>query len=528
MPSIISSRHALIGAGLLASHGWICQAHATPTVQVINGTYQGLYSAEYDQDFFLGMPFAQPPIGSLRYQVPQPLNSAWTDTHTATEYSPECIGYGSDQWVLGNHVSEDCLSINVIRPSGVRDGSNVPVAVWIYGGGFTEGGNSDPRYNLSFIVEQSVNMGQPMIGVSLNYRLAEWGFLFSQEILSAGVANLGLRDQRLALHWIQENIGAFGGDKSKVTIWGESAGSISVAVQLVAYGGRDDSLFRAGIQESGGAALGTRIPTLASSQPIYDAVVEATNCTGSTDTLACLRTIPTTTLTNIFNSSVTQGFSSSPVIDNDFLQSSGTTALRRGHFVKVPLLVGANHDEGTSFGTRGINTTQEFLEDIRSEGLDNATALTLAALYPDIPEIGIPGTLHGRPPPADASLGYMWKRAAAYGGDLAMHATRRMTTQIWAEYNQTAYSYHFNVEPNGPGYLIGATHFQEVAFVFDNINGIGYNNSVAVDPFENEPTTLPQLADIMSRMWISFITQLNPNENGGGSKHCSVLWTTAD
>ena len=486
-------------------------------VNVVNGSYQGLYSSAYDQDFFLGMPYAQAPIEDLRLRVPQPLNSSWIDVRNASQYSPECIGYGSDQWVLGNRVSEDCLSINVVRPHGMQDGSSLPVAVWIHGGGFYEGGNSDPRYNLSFIVQQSVEMQKPMIGVSINYRLAEWGFMFSQEILDAGVANLGLRDQRLALHWVQENIAAFGGDPSKVAIWGESAGAFSVAMHLVAYGGRNDNLFRAGIQESGGAALGSRIPTVKTAQPGYDAVVNATGCSGSSDTLACLRTIPAAKLSAVFNSSVTENISFTPAIDNDFLVSSGTTALRKGQFVKVPLLIGANHDEGTAFGERGVNTTQQFLNVIKSAGPDNATALTLAALYPDIPEIGIPGTLQGRPPAANLSYGYMWKRAAAYGGDLVMHATRRMTTEMWAKYNQTAYSYHFNVQPNGPTFLIGATHFQEVSFVFDNILGDGYNNSVAVDPFANEPATLPQLASMMSRMWVSFITELDPNSNGGKS-----------
>ena len=139
--------------------------------------------------------------------------------------------------MLGNCVSEDCLTLNIVRPRGVEEDSNLPVAVCIHGGGFYEGGNSDPRYNLSFIVQQSIRMQKPMIGVSINCRPAEWGFLFSQQILSAGVANLGLKDQRLALHWIQENIGAFGGDSRKVTIWGESAGAFSVAMHLVAYGG---------------------------------------------------------------------------------------------------------------------------------------------------------------------------------------------------------------------------------------------------------------------------------------------------
>ena len=420
----------------------------------------------------------------------------------------------------------------MIRPSGTQPDANLPIGVWIYGGGYFEGGSSDLRYNLSFIVQQSVKMGKPMLGVSLNYRVSEWGFLFSQEILDAGAANLGLRDQRLALHWIQENIAAFGGDPTKVTIWGESAGAFSVAMQLLAYGGRDDQLFRGAIQESGSASLGQMLPTVETAQPVYDAVVNAVNCSAASDTLACLRTVPTDTLNAVFNSSVTQNFSRSPAIDSDFLQSLGTTQLRKGQFVKVPLLAGANFDEGGAFGARGINTTQEFISNVmggpfttdRNPGSpDYATALTIAAVYPDIPEIGIPATLKGRPPSANLSYGYQWKRAAAYGGDLIMHAPRRLTSQMWATYNQTMFSYHFNVLVNGVSPIVGSVHFQEVAFVFNNIQGVGYENAVAVNPFANEPETFPQLANIMSRMWVSFITDLDPNESGGKNELLSSL-----
>lgn len=178
-----------------------------------------MYSSLYDQDFFLGMPFAQPPLGDLRLRQPQSLNSTWNGTRNATVYQPECIGYGSDQWVLGNHISEDCLSVNVIRPAGVDTTAKLPVAVFFNPGGWFEGGNSDPRNNMSFIVQQSMEMGSPFVAVSPNYRLSLFGFLYSQEVVDAGITNLGMLDQRLALYWVQENIEAFGGDPTKVTIW---------------------------------------------------------------------------------------------------------------------------------------------------------------------------------------------------------------------------------------------------------------------------------------------------------------------
>jgi carboxylesterase type B len=146
------------------------------------------------------------------------------------------------------------LTLNVVRPSGY-DGVALPVGLWIHGGGYVEGGGADHRYNLSFIVKNAAEAGIPIIGVSINYRLAGWGFLFSKELQDAGAGNLGLRDQRIALSWVHENIAAFGGDPSKVTIWGESAGAGSVGAQLVAYGGRDDGLFRGAIAESGAPTL---------------------------------------------------------------------------------------------------------------------------------------------------------------------------------------------------------------------------------------------------------------------------------
>jgi len=112
-------------------------------------------------------------------------------------------------------VSEDCLYLNVIRPSGCED-RKLPVGIWIHGGGLFMGGTRDERYNLSFIVDNSVQIGKPIIGVSIGYRLSAWGFLTSQEVQGAGQTNLGLRDQRLALQWVQENIEAFGGDPEKV------------------------------------------------------------------------------------------------------------------------------------------------------------------------------------------------------------------------------------------------------------------------------------------------------------------------
>lgn len=157
-----------------------------PVVTLRNGTYRGIYSSSYDQDFFLGIPYAQPPTGNLRFRNPVSLNRSWTGVKNTTEYSSACVGYGTSQ--IGYNVSEDCLYLNVIRPANLWSGP-LPVLVWIHGGGFTQGGGTDLRYNMSFIVERSVEIGQPIMAVSINYRLSAWGFLSSDEVTASGHSN---------------------------------------------------------------------------------------------------------------------------------------------------------------------------------------------------------------------------------------------------------------------------------------------------------------------------------------------------
>jgi carboxylesterase type B len=181
----------------------------TPTVKVKNGTLAGTHSSQYNQDFFLGIPYAQPPVGQLRFAAPKPYDSKYDGTRDASQYPPTCVGYGSDNWPYPNF-GEDCLYLNIVRPSGF-EGKELPVGFWIHGGGLTEGSGGDARYNMSFIVNRSVEIGKPFIGVTINYRLSMWGFVTGDEVVKTGNANAGLRDQRMAMHWIKENIKAFGG-----------------------------------------------------------------------------------------------------------------------------------------------------------------------------------------------------------------------------------------------------------------------------------------------------------------------------
>lgn len=168
-------------------------------------------------------------------------------------------------------------------------------------------------YNMTNFVQQSVAAGKPVIGITLNYRLSAFGFLWgSAELNATGSANNGLRDQRLALHWIQENIHAFGGDRTKVTIFGQSASGLSTGKQLIAYGGRDDSLFRGAILQSG--RMAEKWPyniddPISYTTDLYQNLTITTGCAGQTSELECLRSLPVEELSKALNVSRTPVFS---------------------------------------------------------------------------------------------------------------------------------------------------------------------------------------------------------------------------
>ncbi|KAI0477082.1 Alpha/Beta hydrolase protein [Xylariaceae sp. FL0804] len=519
-------------AACLAVAAPTASSASSTTVKVKNGTVQGSHLSTYNQDVFLGVPFAQPPVGELRFRNPQSLNTSFNATYQATEYAPECIGYGSDQW--GYPESEDCLYLNVVRPSGYEN-QTLPVGVWIHGGGLYEGGTRDERYNLSFIVDNSVQIGKPIIGVSIAYRLSAWGFLQSSEITGTGNTNMGLRDQRLALHWLQENLKAFGGDSSKVTIWGESAGAGSVGWHLTAYNGRDDKLFRAGIMESGNPVAYFSYKTDEELQPLYDqrgspssfrnalhhadlssAVVEDAGCSDAIDNLDCLRHVPFDTLNALVNTSTSAAWS--PIVDGDFIARWGSIQLAEGAFVKVPIIDGANTDEGTAFGPTGIDSTEIFLNYTssteESANIGSQFGPGLLKAYPNEPAYWIPPVqeVGNATYPEPYGVGYQYRRSAAYFGDAIMIANRRGAHEVWAANNVPSYSYRFNTIPAGIPWEVGVTHFQEVAFVFDNTEGLGYNaEHETTNPFEGKPQAYKDLAKLMSCSWASFIHDLDPN-----------------
>jgi carboxylesterase type B len=223
----------------------------------------------------------------------------------------------------------------------------MPVLVWLYGGGLTSGATSDPTFEGTAITRTSKEIGKPIILVTVNYRLGPFGFLNGKEMAELGLLNMGMLDQRLAFHWIQENIAAFGGDPRKVTLAGESAGAVSIYSHMMAYGGRNDNLFRGAILQSGGAFPLTG-PNTTAFQSTFDSLISKTNCSAlgngtAEEKLSCIRKLPVDVFKSVVGPSVGQS------VDGEIFRTSIQRALPAGSYIKVPTIVG-----GRSFVVYGV------------------------------------------------------------------------------------------------------------------------------------------------------------------------------
>jgi carboxylesterase type B len=472
------------------------------TATTLNGTYQGLYLPEWDQDLFLGIPYAQPPLGPLRFRWPESLNESWNGVRDASQYGYSCMQYDS----IFN-ISEDCLNLNVVRPAGVDREAKLPVLVWIFGGGLFAGSSADPQYNLSGIVKVSQDMGTPIIAASLNYRLGMWGFLQTPELLSEGSSNAGFLDQRLALRWIHENIASFGGDPDRVVIWGESAGAQSVAYQLFSYDGRNDGLYRGAIMESGGPT-GTNVQDLSFYASPVENLTRTVGCWTADDQLTCLRGLSQDAL---FAAQPSQTWN--PLIDGTFLTGYPSQLIRQRKFNRVALLIGADDDEGTSFAPNTPlvpNTEEDIFQNLmtwRQYALTPPTIRRILELYPNDPCVEPPMYITNCS--IFPSQGLQWRRAAAIGGDMVMISGRRKMCELYTGAGQSVYSYRFDTRLWNKTAILGVTHFDNVAYSFQNITGL----LGPMPEYERDAA----LSRAVGMAYVSFVNNLDPNHGLVGS-----------
>lgn len=422
---------------------------------------------------YKGIPFAQPPVGDLRWREPQPLKP-WRGTRSATSFAAACMQAGTSMpGEAPPRVSEDCLYLNIWAPAHAR---NVPVIVWIHGGGFTNGNAAMPLY----WGDQLARRGA--IVVTIGYRLGAFGFLAHPELTKESPrgtsGNYGLLDQIAALRWVKANIAAFGGDPSRVTIAGQSAGAISVSLLMAAP--KAKGLFARAIAQSGGLFEPLQLaPSFRLDQAQKDGEAYARSV-GATS-LAALRVMPAPTLLRGSAGSV-----SHPVFDHVVLPRTPYDAyITRAHN-DVPVLIGSNRDEARSLVPDiGAIRASTFEADIAKAW--GALPSALLAAYP-----------HSNDEQAAAAR-LAFERDLRFGWDMwawaRLHASRSA---------KPVYYYHFDAQPPFPTGSVydgwGASHFAELWYMFDHLGQ---------EPWHWAESDR-QLAHAMASYWVNFARDGTP------------------
>lgn len=309
---------------------------AADRVKIANGAVESTVAAKNGVRSFKGIPFAKPPVGELRWHEPEPVKN-WSGVRNADQFGPRCMqrtGPGADYWFRSNGMSEDCLYLNVWTPAK-SNREKLPVLVYVFGGGFQNGDGSEPRYDGENMARHGI------VAVSINYRTNIFGFFVHPELTKESphhaAGNYGLLDQVAALQWVQKNIAAFGGDPDRVTVAGESAGSISVSALMASP--LSKGLMAGAIGESG--AMTSTLPP----RPLADLEQNGLKfaAAAGADSLAALRAMPAEQIQEATTKA--QGIRFSTALDGYFLPKPVTAIYEAGEQAKIPLLAGSNTQE---------------------------------------------------------------------------------------------------------------------------------------------------------------------------------------
>ena len=427
---------------------------------------------------FLGIPYAQPPVGPLRWKPPMPA-AKWKGVRQATEFGSHCMQptVYKDMIFRDPGISEDCLTLNVWT-SATDAKAKLPVMVWIFGGGFAAGGTSEPRQDGTNLAKNGV------VVVSMNYRLGIFGFFahpdLTAESPNKASGNYGLMDQTAALKWVRDNIAAFGGDPAKVTVFGESAGSFSVSSQMASPLAK--GLFVRAIGESGGAfaSAGLTYKTLAEAET-QDADFAKTVL--SATTAAQLRAIPAQQL---MEAKAPPGVRFAPDIDGYFLPESVAAIFAAKKQNDVALMAGWNRDEE---GILQKTTVDSFKAD--AEKQFGAKAPEFLTLFPASTD----------------------EEAIRSASDLAAAHFVAFSTWKWLDAavtdgTQAVYRFRFDwVTPEDqfhPG-GIAAYHSSEIPYVF---GALEFMKGYAWRPEDYK------VSELMQKYWSNFAKTGDPNGEG--------------
>ncbi len=432
---------------------------------------------------FRSIPYAAPPVGDLRFARPVP-HPGWTEALDTTTTDPTIACPQLERTGGAMRGQEDCLVLNVYSPSGARDR---PVMVFVHGGGFTGGSANEPLYQGHRLASRDVVL------VTINYRLGVLGFLAAPGLVEpdGGAGNLGLWDQRLALQWIRDNAAAFGGDPDNVTIFGESAGAVSVMSHMVSA--QSAGLFERVIIESGGGGLST--PTQAEVFTRYQPILESLGCASAADLRACLRALDYEAIlatTNDAGMSALGLPAIGPHLDGVFLAEDPIDTVARGGG-DVPFLIGSNADEATVF-TQGVAVPTRA-----------AFRALLLSLYPAATADAVLGIY-------DASLGTPKQQFNAFFGESGF-VCPTLAMAAAGSGGEPARVYHFTRVLPGVAGLLGSFHGLELPYVFGTTD---------VTPGYTPDAADAALVETMQRAWVGFATDGVPVFDPGWAPYAAA------
>ncbi|MES2533849.1 MAG: carboxylesterase family protein [Pseudomonadota bacterium] len=476
-------RHSALFGAALALAASLAQAQVTgDPIRVDGGLVSGAWQSNAAVRAYLGMPYAAPPVGALRWKDPQPV-PAWQGVRASTALAAQCVQPARLPDAVGieavgpQTMSEDCLYLNVWTPAAARD-SKLPVMVWFYGGAWQSGsGGSD-------VFTQSALPRQGVVLVTFNHRVGPLAFLahpeLTQESPHQSSGNYGLTDQAAALEWVKRNIASFGGDPGNVTIFGQSSGASGVIDQMASP--RTQGLFQRAIAQS----FGTRhMLTL----PQAEAQGVAFARSAGAENLAALRAMPAQ---EVLKASIAARSTFFPIADGWFMPAPVRDIFIEGKEQKVPLIIGWNKDEGTTYGFPGLIAAQEPMD--KRFGARSAEARALYPAGSEVETVISSAALH-----ADTMFGVpTWTAANEHA--------RHLKSKVWLyhyEHEQPFFAgQRYREFDNVP--RLGAFHGSEVPYVFGALHTLPR-------PWTD---TDRQISQLFQSYWINFAKTGEPNGPG--------------
>ncbi len=443
-------------------------------LEIEGGSVEG--SHENGTVIYRGIPYAAPPVGDLRWRPPAPV-VAWEGTRQTTEFAPACMQNGvSMPGEAPPSTGEDCLYLNIWRPDSAE--TSLPVFVWIHGGGWTNGATSMPLYWGDRLAQRGI------IVVTIAYRLGAFGFLAHPELTAESggrtSGNCGLMDQIAALEWVKRNIASFGGDPSRVTIGGQSAGSMSVSILMASP--LAAGLFHGAIGQSGGFFEPVQLaPHYLLGNAERDG--EAFAASAGAHSIAELRRLPAEAILAADASRIAH-----PVLDGHVLAATPFEVFAAGKQAHVPLLIGSNAEEARAFTDPSGIDAGNFHESIAS------------AFGPLPPDLIAPYPVQTTAQARESRI--------AFETDLRFGWNMSAWARLHAETGESSvYLYRFERQPPFPAASPyagwGAAHFAELWYMFDHLGQADWQWQDADHA----------LAETMANYWTSFIKTGNPNDS---------------